>query len=206
MYYALVFYPKTDQASINEIRHKYDPMVDLIEPHVTVLFPVSEQIGEDNLITHIESVVKNHAPFEVHLGGFHKSADHWLFLTLQRGNEEVRALHRSLYTGPLANLRRDDIEFVPHVSLGFFLKEGARHVWDRPRESDFDAEKYEVAPREAETLALCGKSVVEDLHLVKIPDEVIEWMRGERSSFPHDSRVVAVRRFHLGSGSAQRSG
>jgi len=204
MYYALVFYPRVDRALIDEIRRKYDPTIDVIGPHVTVLFPVPERVGEEELVAHIQSVLRDCRPFEVCLGGFHKSPDHWLFLTLQKGNRRVKELHRSLYTGVLAEFRRDEIEFVPHLGLGLFLKEGSTYDWDNPQESDFDAEKYETALRQAEVLGVSCSSVVETLHLVKIPDEVLEWASGERPSFSKDARVVEVRQFGLGDRGAYR--
>ena len=193
MYYALVLYPRVDKTLIDEIRRKYDPPVDVIGPHVTVLFPVPERVGEEQLVAHIQHVLRDYARFEVSLGGFHKSPDHWLFLTLQKGGRGVKELYRALYTGVLAEFRRDDIAFVPHVGLGLFLKEGSSYAVDNPQECDFDAEKYETALREAEAIGVDWSSVVETLHLVKIPDEVLEWASGERPSFSKDARVVQVR-------------
>jgi hypothetical protein len=40
MFYALVHYPQIDPEFINDFRRKYDPHVDLIEPHITFVFLV----------------------------------------------------------------------------------------------------------------------------------------------------------------------
>jgi hypothetical protein len=50
MVFALVYYPNIDTISINQLRRKYDPQVDLIAPHITLMFPLSESIGEKDLI------------------------------------------------------------------------------------------------------------------------------------------------------------
>ena len=201
MYYALVFYPQLDSELtdlIDEIRRKDDPTVDRSEPHIAVVFPVPDAVGEAELVSHIEDVLRDWRPFEVRLGGFHKSRDHWLFLTVAQGERQVKDLYRSLYTGILEEYRRDDIEFVPHLGLGLFVKEGSRYDWDHPQEADFDQEKYDEALRQAKALPLGSCCVVEKLHLVKIPDEVLDWATGKRASIPKDSQSAEVREFHLG--------
>lgn len=201
MYYALVFYPQLDSElteSIDEIRRKYDPTVDWSEPHVAVVFPVPDVVGEAELVGHIEDVLRDWKPFEIRLGGFHKSRDHWLFLTVAKGERQVKDLYQSLYTGILEEYRRDDIEFVPHLGLGLFLKEGSTYDWDHPQEADLDQEKYDEALRQAKALPLGSSCVMEKLHLVKIRDEVLDWATGKRASIPEDSRSTEVREFHLG--------
>ncbi|NIM49263.1 MAG: hypothetical protein GTN78_19790 [Gemmatimonadales bacterium] len=202
MHYALVFYPVVDGRLIDKLRRRYDPTVDVIEPHVTVLFPVPDRVGEVELVDHIQSVLDGHGPFEVRLGGFRKSSDHWLLLTLREGNQTVKELYRSLYSGILSEFRRDDIEFVPHLGLGLFLKEGARYDPWSPRESDFAAAEYESALQEAKALRVDYSTNVQTLHLVTIPGELMEWITGQRPNFPTNARVEEVRQFHLGSGDA----
>jgi len=57
MTFALVHYPNIDIKAINSFRRKYDPQVDLIAPHITLIFPVAESFVETNLVQHIESVL-----------------------------------------------------------------------------------------------------------------------------------------------------
>jgi 2'-5' RNA ligase len=193
----LVFYPRADRVLVDGIRRRHDPTVDLIEPHVTVLFPVPGRVGEENLVAHIDSALRGHTPFEVRLGGFHRSPDHWLFLILQKGNRAVKKLYSALYTGLLAEFRRDDLEFIPHLGLGLFLKEGATYNWNDPRSYDLDLESCQAVQREVEARGAGWNSVVDTLHLVTIPDEVLEWASGARPNFPKSSRVEEVRKFHL---------
>lgn len=203
MYYAMGFYPQFGAElaeAIGAIRRAYDPMARFVGPHVTVLFPVPGSVGEDRLINHIRNVLSGWVPFKIRLGGFHKSHDHWLFLTLEAGAAEVKRLYQSLYTGILAEYRRDDIKFVPHLGLGLFVKEGATYNWDNPQESDFDQVRYEEALRKAKGLPLPAGTLVETLQLMKIPDEVLEWATGRRASLPERSRIVEVREFRLGGG------
>ena len=200
MHYALVFYPEVDRLLVDDIRRRHDPTVDLIKPHVTVLFPVPERVGETSLVEHIQKVLENHSPFEVDLGGFHRSPDHWLFLTIQEGNERIKKLYDAVYTGILAKFRRDDLEFIPHLGLGLFLKEGAAYNWNDPRSSDLDLESCQAVQRELEARGASWGGLVETLHLVQIPDEVLEWATGRRQRFPGTSRAREVHQFHLRAG------
>ena len=53
MIYALVHYPSVDARRIQLLRRKYDPQFDLIGPHLTLMFPVPESVGEGNLVRHL---------------------------------------------------------------------------------------------------------------------------------------------------------
>lgn len=57
MSYALVHYPNINTEEINQIRHKYDPQFDLMEPHITLVFSIIESINENNLILHVDSIL-----------------------------------------------------------------------------------------------------------------------------------------------------
>jgi 2'-5' RNA ligase len=201
MYYTLNIYPRLNEElaeSIDAIRRRHDPTFGFTKPHITVLFPVPDSVGEPQLIGHIESVLSGWPPFEVRLGGFHKSHDHWLFLTLVRGEARVKKLYQLLYTGILAEYRRDDIEFVPHLGLGLFIKEGSKYDWDNPQETDFDQTRYEEVLHQAKALPLPFSFRVEKLQLTKVSDEVLEWATGKRASIPEGSRAVKAREFLLG--------
>lgn len=122
MLYALVFRPKIDTLEIDAFRLKYDPHVNLIEPHITLVFPISDKnIDKDALVKHIGSVLKREKAFKIHLQGLEKSWDHWLNLILKEGNDNIAALHDKLYTGILASSFRRDLGYVPHIGLGLFI-------------------------------------------------------------------------------------
>jgi 2'-5' RNA ligase len=199
MYYVLLIYPDSvDQALAGRIRRQYDPTVDVIAPHVPVVYPLPGGVGRDLLISHVRNVALGCTPFEIRLGALHRSADHWLFLTPVDGNEDLRRLHLRLHTGLLAEFRATDRDYVPHVGLGLFLRAGATYDWENPREEDFDAERYEAAVREAQPLLDGPAERIDTLHLVTIPDAVVEWFSGERSTFPRDSRADEVCAFTFG--------
>jgi hypothetical protein len=201
MYYSLDFYPQLSlelSESIDAIRREYDPTYSIIKPHIGIIFPATNNLDERLLISHIEHVLSSWSPFVIRLGGFHKSPDHWLFLTLQEGEAEVKRLHQELYTGYLAEYRRVGHTPFPHLGLGLFIKEGCTYDYRNPRESDFDRERYEEALRQAKALPLSSSILVEKLALDTIPDVLTEWTTGKRANIPEGSQIVTVRKFRLG--------
>ena len=156
MIYALVHYPDIDTMRINQFRRKYDPQVELIEPHITVMFPVSESIGEDNLVHHFENVLGHWQGFPIHLQGCQISSDDYVFLLIQEGNANIIRLHDELYTGILAEYWRKEIPFVPHLTLGVLNQASTNR--DRVLE-------------EAEQLGIDYHCVVDKLHLVKVNND-----------------------------------
>jgi 2'-5' RNA ligase len=156
MIYSLVHFPNIDAERINQLRKKYDPQFELIQPHMTVMFPVPETIGEDKLIDHISNVLRDKSSFPIQLQGLHESWDNYLFLLVGEGKDSVADLHAQIYSGMLANLRRTDLPYVPHVTLGAFPdnKNGFAQAW-----------------AEAKRLDLAYGCVMDKLHLVKIDDQ-----------------------------------
>jgi len=200
MYYCLSFVPQLSgelDAAIADIRKTYDPTAFFITPHITLVFPTHDSIGEQALISHIQEVLKDWRPFNIKFGGLHKNRDHWLFLMVQEGEEEIKRLYRVLHTGILDD-GRDVSKFLPHLGLGLFIKKGCLYDWRNPREEDFDQERYDKALRKAQKLSLSESVTVDKLVMTKISDEVIEWTRGERLFLPEDAEDLVVREFELG--------
>jgi hypothetical protein len=172
MYYVLLYYPKFDrktEENIKAFRKKYDPSVDSWKPHIPFIFPVAcSEVEEGKLTAHIETVLKNWKPFPIHIGGFRKSWDHWLFLLLKKGNEEAIALYDELYTGMLSPYLRRDIEYIPHIGIGFFVRKDAGYDVLDPEKVDFDAKLYSQALGEAESLKIGFFDTVDRLFLEKV--------------------------------------
>ena len=156
MIYALVHYPNVDTLYINQFRKKHDPQVDLIEPHITIMFPVPESIGEDYLVNHIENALSDWKSFPIHLQGIQKSWDDYLFLMVQEGSANIIDLHSQIYTGRLVDYLKEGIPFVPHLTLGVLTKNAVEH-----------SEMVEEAKR----FGLDYRCVLDKLHLVKVNDD-----------------------------------
>lgn len=156
MIYSLVHYPNIDIHQIDLFRRKYDPQVDLIRPHLTLVFPVSEPIGENKLISHVQSVLRERHPFQVHLTGLHKSSDDYLFLLVDEGKEEIVDMHEHLYSDLLADHRQAELTYTPHITLGVFKQR---------------RDEYQRAFDEAKQLDLNYRCVLDRLDLLKINDQ-----------------------------------
>src|SRR4030095_6311106 len=105
MRYALVHYPAVDLGRIDLIRKKYDPQFRLIAPHITIMFPAPDSIGERGLVSHIESVLRHWEPFPICLKGLQESWDQYLLLLINKGEADVIRLHDEMYTGLLSEYR-----------------------------------------------------------------------------------------------------
>jgi len=156
MTYALVHYPNVDTTRINQLRKEYDPQVSLIEPHITIMFPVPEGVGAQRLVSHIEGVLSGWQPFSIRLKRLLQSRDNFLFLLVAEGSPDIVRLHAELYTGMLAPYQREDIPFVPHVTLGAFGE---------------NADRCARVLSEAEVLRLEYPSNVDRLDLVKVRED-----------------------------------
>ena len=129
MLYALVFRPKIDTSKIDGFRLKYDPQANLIESHITLVFPISDKsIDKMTLEQHIKNVLKNEKSFRIHLQGLEKSWDHWLNLVIKEGNNDVIKLHDKLYSDILAPFFRKDLGYIPHVGIGLFISENSDYI------------------------------------------------------------------------------
>ena len=163
---AVVHFPNIDKTRINELRDEYDPYRGLIDVHITIVFPV--RVGEQALVEHIEKILEGWCPFEVRLKGLLLSFDRWLFLTVQEGNGRLIKLFEELYTGLLASHRRHDIEFVPHIGVGYFGTQD--YDPDDPAAVPLDQSRYEEALRKAKAADLDFETVIDRLALIEIDD------------------------------------
>ena len=172
-YYAVVVdLPSLPEEPIAAFRRAHDPTVDLIQPHLTLVFPVPASIGRDAFSDHVRGVVSETPRFDIRLRGLETSWDHWLFLLVTEGREEVVALHDALYTGILRPYLRTDLPYVPHVGLGRFVQgSDARGLLDlRPR--SLDAARFEEALHEAEAMNLDHRCRVGAVHVSGLDEEL----------------------------------
>ena len=172
MHFVVVYYPTFDwntEEKIRTFRGKYDPFACCLRPHITFIFPVAcSEVEEAKLAEHVEKVSRNWKPFPIRIGGFRKSWDHWLLLLLKKGNEEALALHDELYSGILSPYLRKDIKYVPHISIGLFVRKGAEYDALDPKKADFDAKLYSQALGEAKSLKIDSVDTVDRLFLEKV--------------------------------------
>jgi 2'-5' RNA ligase len=120
---AVVAFPMLDQADlewIESIRVVHDPQAGRIPPHFTLVFPVDTSAA--GIESELARVVPFHQPItfvvrtavavpdSVHGGGH-------VFVVPDEGRDAIARLHDEVYAGILRPHLRDDIAFVPHVTV-----------------------------------------------------------------------------------------
>lgn len=138
---AVVYFPKINLEKINTFREKYDPDWHIIPPHITIISPVSDT-SENQLMEHVDKVIKDLPHFSIRLTGLTKTLDDNLFLQVKEGNDEIVNLHDKLYSGILTPYVQTDFPFAPHITLGYF----------RTSNDTFDNTLYAKAYAEAQDL------------------------------------------------------
>jgi 2'-5' RNA ligase len=161
---AVVHYPRLDDPRIDAFRRDHDPFADLVDEHVTLLFPVPA--APTAVIAHTRAIAAEVDAFDLHIVGVRKTWDHWVYLTMQEGREEIVRLHELLYAGPLAAYRRTDLPFEPHIALGFFGL-GEYDPLD-PTVIELDRPRYETARARAEALRVDVWRRVDTLSVVAL--------------------------------------
>jgi len=157
---------------IASFRRRYDPTVDLLGPHLTLVFPVPISLGYDAVREHVGDVLARTPAFDIRLHGLEESWDHWLFLVVAEGRERVIALHDDLYAGILSPYLWTEQPYLPHVGLGLFADE--RDTGDllelRPRR--LDRERFDRALREAEALELDYAGRIDSVWISGLDEEL----------------------------------
>jgi len=171
MYYFLAFFPKIDFTQINVLRRKYDPNFAFIDPHVAVFFPVDASIGEGNLISHIEKSIEETSSFTLTFKGLKKSWDHYLYLTVDDGKNEVIMLHDTLYSGALSPYLLKNVPYIPHLTLGFFADRQAKFDMSDLDQVFFDKKKFDLALKEATDMNFHFQTTLDNFTLISREDK-----------------------------------
>ena len=167
MYLAFVYYPKIQHKKFQAFRNKYEPYANLLPEHLPLIFPVPESIGMGALENHILSVLENQKSIQVHFFGLKKTRDHWLFLTIKEGNDQILKLHDHFYQGMLAPWLRKELPYIPHLGLGLFSKE--RYDFNHSTTNlTLDKEKYDLARKEFEALNFDLWCTIDHLTMIRI--------------------------------------
>lgn len=165
----VVHFPRIDRSTINAFRRKYDRQYDIIEAHITLVFPLPDAIGRDGLIRHIERILPAFRPFPIRLHGLLRAEDSYLFLMVERGKEGVIELHDRLYGGILTEYLREDIPYKPHLTIGYWGSE------DKP----INKSEFNEAFREAEEIGFDYECSVDGVTLVQDDEAGRELFRKE---------------------------
>lgn len=114
----LLFLHNMSIDKIESTREKHDPLFRLIPPHITIVFPFKSNISNDELKSHILNLSKGVGKIEIEFANRITSVGNYLFLEVEGGKEQIEELHDLLYTGPLIQFLKEDIPYIPHVTVG----------------------------------------------------------------------------------------
>ncbi len=103
---------------IQQIRKKYDRLADLVDPHITLVFPFSDSISDDELINKLCVLLKNYVPFAITFREISLSDDNYIFLNCINGSNELLKLHDEIYKNIIPNHLNTSIKYTPHITLG----------------------------------------------------------------------------------------
>jgi len=158
---------------IASFRRTYDPTVDAIDPHITLVFPIpTSEIDHDAFRDHVRTVVSRTASFDIRLNALEKAWDHWLFLVVTEGRDQVIELHDELYAGILRPFLWTEQPFVPHVGLGLFVETGEDQDLHEARPRTLDIARFERGIREAKALDLDFAGPFESVHIVELDEDI----------------------------------
>lgn len=117
----IMIFPEFDNIDvINDIRRKYDPLADLVLPHITLVFPFESELTDEELTLYLKESLSGIHPFKVELGGFSKQEDRYgsyLFLNVVQGMDIIRNIHDMLYKDKLKKFD-GGYDYVPHMTVG----------------------------------------------------------------------------------------
>ena len=105
---------------INDIRKKYDPLADLVLPHITLVFPFKSELTNEELNLYLKECLRDIQPFKVELKGFSKQENkygNYLFLNVVQGIDAIKNIHDRLYKDKLKQFDAG-YDYVPHMTVG----------------------------------------------------------------------------------------
>lgn len=114
--------PTALATAIAPYRQKFDPLANIIPPHITILKPFHFTGPAHELYNHIESILENYAPIKVSLAGWdiYDQSRYQLRLPVVAGRREFRQLRQDLLTGPLNHPLEVDNAPWPYITFGRF--------------------------------------------------------------------------------------
>ena len=110
---------------IDAIRKRYDPLAELVKPHITLVFPCKSELTTQQINEHLERGLRDIQPFEIELKGISKESGrfgHFIFLNVTLGVDEISNMNERLYDGILQEYRGKKV-YVPHMTIGRLINE-----------------------------------------------------------------------------------
>lgn len=159
---AVVWFPNfSNVAGIDRFRSLYDPLGNVMPPHLTLVFPFHSRLTLDQLTAHVQKVVRAWPAFPVVMNGVWSAQNEFVGVGAQVGKDALTEMHDRLYRGPLAEFLRPEFEYEPHITL-------ARAV----QPNQFDALVRNVTPVVRESY----RDLLRSVSLITLESET-QWSR-----------------------------
>lgn len=117
----MIFPEFKNMGIINDIREKYDPLANLVLPHITLVFPFDSELTNEELKLHLKRSLRDIQPFKIELAGFSKQEDrygNYLFLNVVQGADIIKNIHNMLYNDKLKQFYTGNDDYIPHMTVG----------------------------------------------------------------------------------------
>ncbi len=116
----IMIFPKfNNEYIIDSIRKKYDPLYNLVKPHITLVFPFQDKISNIELEKKLEECLMKTNSFRLLLQGISKQEDvygNYLFLNVKVGSKEIIDIHKNLYMDIWE--QENNQPYIPHMTVG----------------------------------------------------------------------------------------
>lgn len=117
----IMIFPEFENMEIiDNIRRKYDPLAELVKPHITLVFPFESPMSNEKLENVLNERLQGIKPFELKLGGMSKQEDtfgNYIFLNVIQGEEEIKDIHKVLYDNEFKEFDIG-VQYIPHMTIG----------------------------------------------------------------------------------------
>jgi 2'-5' RNA ligase len=149
---ALHIFPAfSSDSGVQAFRVRHDPLALCIPPHITLLFPFEDEVGDEELVRHIKGSVQRLGSFAIGFAAPVVVDDRLIWLPVRDDVGAVADLHARLYGSIMRKHHRTEIPYRPHVTLGVAREDDAAELL-----------------REAEHISLAAEYRVENLVLERI--------------------------------------
>ena len=68
MYHALAYYTRLDNHQLLDFRKKFDPTADLMDDHISIVFPIPDEISKEQITDHVFTVLSQWELFDHFFG------------------------------------------------------------------------------------------------------------------------------------------
>lgn len=93
----IMIFPKLENTNIiNDIRSKYDPLAEVLLPHITLVFPFDSALTNEELTLYLKESLRDIHPFKFELEGFSTQQNkfgNFMMIDVVRGIDLIKNIH-----------------------------------------------------------------------------------------------------------------